>query len=51
VSRPLLVAADVAARRSVGVWTLAPIPSLDRWVIWRIVMRPGRDDAASPGGE
>lgn len=30
----------------VALWTLVPVPSLDGWVIWRIVVRSARDEAA-----
>ena len=35
----------------VAVRTLVPVPLLDGWVIWRIVIHSRRDDAASPWGE
>jgi Zn-dependent protease len=31
---------------AIGFWTLAPIPSLDGWVIWRTVFRRDRAHAA-----
>jgi hypothetical protein len=31
---------------AVGFWTVAPIPSLDGWVIWRTAFRSNRGDAA-----
>jgi Zn-dependent protease len=30
----------------IAIWTLLPIPSLDGWVIWSILMRSGDGDAA-----
>jgi len=26
----------------VGLWTLCPVPSMDGWVIWKALIRPGR---------
>ena len=27
----------------IAIWTLLPVPSLDGWVIWSILTRPGHD--------
>jgi hypothetical protein len=36
---------------AIGFWTVAPVPSLDGWVIWRTAFRSNRRHAAQRAGE